>query len=643
MSNDPVVSVILPCHSETKWLTRAARSVFTQINPPKYELIVVIDKAAGDTTQAVVDLIGEAPAGVRVQPITIDTGDLGPARNVGVKMARGRFVSFIDADDAMGCTFLRTMFEHARRYDHDDFILHHRWSCMFSAASFWHYHVGSDDPCFSPKDTIQYNPASALAFGPKSVFERFPYRPANDTWGWEDWTHYTETLGAGVEHPCVDGTVFFVRMKLNESSMATRMTGKKLALRPMPLFDRRDLPDARMAVQPQQPGPDILKQALFVHHRVGEYRVMLDPGQQTRTYPRQKIFDDQAWLRDQIGQDKHVVLVHEIKPGGAEKYALDWADALAVSGEHATIIETAPGASPWLERAKSNPALKVVQWHKRNDLQGPEVPYALQRALIQCELESLFVCNSELGWSLVQEHPTALAKRVIAASFSVAPWPTGYVSCPPFYMDKQAPNVTILTDNELHAARLRDYGSSRVVVVQPRCNYRGPDKLRQSKDGRLRLLWAGRGSPEKAPHIASGVAQMMPDVDVHIWGDVQPIPHRLENLHYRGPFDSFEAIDGAYDAYLLTSLFEGMPNTALEAVAAGLPVISSNVGDVRKIAAAVFPSPTGADQVKNVTLACQAIAEFVKARDKYDHTAPRALVEEWRKAFPAAVRSLVTG
>lgn len=642
-TQDPLVSVVLPCHNETKWLVRAARSIFTQVEPPPYELIVVIDKAAGDTTAAVVDLLSEAPPGVRVQPITIDMGDLGPARNAGVQAARARFVSFLDADDLFGCRWLRQAYEHARRFDHDNFELHAQWSCMFGSASFWHRHYGQNDPEFDMKDVIQFNPVSALAFAPKALLEKHPYLPAGDVFGWEDWTHFAETAGAGVEHHCVPDSVHFIRMKLNQTSMATRMTGKKLSIPRMPLFDKRNLPDAQRAVAPPPVPPDILKQALFVHHRVGEFRVMVDPGQQTRMYPRQAIFDDQAWLRDQIGTDKHVVLAHELKPGGAEKYAIDWAQALAEQGEGVTLIETSPGLSPWLQRACANSSVKVIQWHKRKQLQGPEIPYALQRALIQCELESLFVCNSELGWTLVHENPGALAKRVIAASFSVFPLPTGYVSCPPFYLEKQSPNLTILTDNDLHADRLRSFGLERVVAIPPRCNYRGASKVRQTgKDGRLRLLWAGRGTAEKVPDMAVAIAASMPDVDIHVWGDVPQIPHRLGNLHYRGPFDSFDAIDGAYDAYLLTSLFEGMPNTALEAVAAGLPIISSNVGDIRKIAAAVFPAPTGGDHAKNVALACQAIAEFVRVRDKYDHAAPTALVEAWRTAFPVSVKSLAT-
>lgn len=639
MSKDPVISVILPCHSETKWLVRAARSVFMQISPPPYELIIVIDKAASDTTAAVVELLAEAPAGVRVQPITVDAGDLGTSRNFGVAAARGRFVSFLDSDDLIGCTFLRDMFEAARRYDHDNFVLHPRFSCMFGASNFWHYHVGSDEPSFSAKDMVQYNPWSALAFAPRELLLKTPYFKAGDIWGYEDWVWNTTTYGNGAIHQCVDGAVQFIRMKLNESSLAARMTVKKLSIPRMPLFDRRNLLDAQHEPIITMPPPEIHKQAMFVHHKVGEYRVNLNQEMPIRAYPRQVIFDDQAWLCDQIGESKHVILVHELKPGGAEKYAIDWAEALQQKGLAPVIIETAPGASPWQERASS--VAKVIRWHKRRSLQPPEVAYAIQRAMIQCELESLFVCNSELGWALIHENPAALAKRVIAASFSVFPL-NGYTSCPPFYMERQPDNVSVLTDNDFHAEKLRGYGTQRVVTVPPRCNYRGVSKLRQTKDDRLRLLWAGRGSQEKAPHLPVFIAATMPEVDVHIWGEVQPIINALPNVHYRGAFDGFESIDGAYDAYLLTSQFEGMPNTALEAVAAGLPVIASNVGDVRKIAAAVFPAPTGPDQQKNTEVACKAIAGFVAARDKYDHAGATALVDGWRDSFADSVAKLVS-
>ena len=378
MSVDPVITAIVTAHNETAWLTRAIRSLVMQVDAPPYEIVVVCDRISDDTAAAIVTAINEAPPGLRIQPVTVNNGDLGESRNAGVKMARGRFICFTDGDDIAGCTWLRQAFEYARRFDNDDFVLHHQHSLMFGAANFFHRHFGSGDPEFSPKDLIQYNAASALAFAPKSLFERFPYRKMDGWAAWEDWHHYCDTLGAGIEHHCVPDSIFMIRMKLNESSLAARMTVRKGALGYMPLFDKRNLPEAEREPMIGYPPPSVMKQIQFAHHRVGEFRIQVDPGIQVRSYPRQVIWDDQAFLRDAVGNAKHVVLVHELRHGGAEKYALDWCAAMKENGEEVVLIETAPGASPWLARAEK--VCKVVRWYKRRPMEPQQVAYEIGRA-----------------------------------------------------------------------------------------------------------------------------------------------------------------------------------------------------------------------------------------------------------------------
>lgn len=635
--SDPQISVVIPVHNEEHWAIRAMRSVFTQVEAPAYEIVIVIDKAAQNSTDAICAAFKEAPEGVRCQPVTIDAGSLGAARNEGVRTARGRFISFLDADDLFSATWLKDAFNAIRGYDHDNIVIHHEWSVMFGAQNFLHRHFSSTDPSFDTRDMIQFNPWSALLFAHKSLFERYPYT-TRDTY--EDWDINARMLGDGVEFNCPPDTCKFIRMKLNQQSLAARLTVKKSWLAKMPLFDKRQglkLAECEPAFAP--PTHAIMQQALYAHHQAGEFRVTIDPQPQIRTYPRQVIWDDQSWLRDNVGTDKHVVLVQELRPGGAEKYAIDWANALADAGEPVTIIETAPGESKWLDRAKNKPGVKVLQWFARRQMQPQERAYALQRAMTQCELESLLVCNSEIGWALVHENAEPIAKRVIAASFSTFHL-RGFSSCPPYHLTQHTKNLTIVTDNERHAARMRRYGvPAPIEVIPPRVSYGGRNMRRQTFDtDRLRLLWAGRGSFEKWPQTPASVAASMPNVDVHIWGDVQPMPHLLPNLKYRGPFESFDKIDGTYDAYLLTSETEGMPNTALEAAMAGLPIISTDVGDMKKIASHVYPAPVAAQAQHHVKNAVEAISAWGLRKNRVDAA---DTVQAWANAFAPAVLKLV--
>lgn len=91
-SADPVVSVILPVRNGARFLAEAAESVLAQTHPA-IEL-VVIDDGSTDATAAIASGLGPR---VRCG----STPRLGPAaaRNAGLEMASGEFVTFIDADD----------------------------------------------------------------------------------------------------------------------------------------------------------------------------------------------------------------------------------------------------------------------------------------------------------------------------------------------------------------------------------------------------------------------------------------------------------------------------------------------------------------------------------------------------------------
>ncbi len=227
-------------------------------------------------------------------------------------MARGQYVALLDLDDLFGCRWLRMAYEYARTMPHENFVLHPEYNIFFGAQNFLHRHIGDDDPTFDARGMAQFNAWSALAFAPKSLFERFPYRRAENGLGYEDFMFNTETLGAGINHRVVPASVHYVRMKLDSTSMAARYVQKNLVIPRMALYDRRDLPDvapASAAIRRELPG-EVMQQTIFVHRDVGERQVLITQEMQIRQYPPSSIWSDQAWLRDQIGTDaKHVVLI----------------------------------------------------------------------------------------------------------------------------------------------------------------------------------------------------------------------------------------------------------------------------------------------------------------------------------------------
>jgi teichuronic acid biosynthesis glycosyltransferase TuaG len=93
-----LVCVVIPCHRAGKYLSQAIDSVFAQESRVESLEVVVVDNHSPDDETKDVLAFWRRDGRVR---IVENPEDLGPAagRNVGIGVARGRWVAFLDADD----------------------------------------------------------------------------------------------------------------------------------------------------------------------------------------------------------------------------------------------------------------------------------------------------------------------------------------------------------------------------------------------------------------------------------------------------------------------------------------------------------------------------------------------------------------
>lgn len=93
----PFVSVIIPVYNAEKYLRECLDSVVDQ-SLREIEIICVDDGSTDGSPAILAEYAARDP---RVRVITQENAGVGPARNAGIRAARGEFVAFIDPDDLL--------------------------------------------------------------------------------------------------------------------------------------------------------------------------------------------------------------------------------------------------------------------------------------------------------------------------------------------------------------------------------------------------------------------------------------------------------------------------------------------------------------------------------------------------------------
>lgn len=96
-ADDILVSVVIPLYNKQRTLQRAIDSIQAQQTPLALEIIVVDD---GSTDASWATLMACVGADTRFRCVQQPNAGPGAARNAGARIARGRYLAFLDADDA---------------------------------------------------------------------------------------------------------------------------------------------------------------------------------------------------------------------------------------------------------------------------------------------------------------------------------------------------------------------------------------------------------------------------------------------------------------------------------------------------------------------------------------------------------------
>lgn len=111
----PQISVIVPVYKVEKYLKRCIDSILSQ-SFSDFELILV-DDGSPDKCSTICDNYMEIDKRVRV--IHKDNGGVSQARNVGLDIAEGKYVTFCDSDDYWASDWLESLYVAINDYDVD--------------------------------------------------------------------------------------------------------------------------------------------------------------------------------------------------------------------------------------------------------------------------------------------------------------------------------------------------------------------------------------------------------------------------------------------------------------------------------------------------------------------------------------------
>lgn len=157
------------------------------------------------------------PAMSRWFSVALDERDLGLARNALAKLANGRWLAFLDADDLFSENWLVEGARMLARAEAggEKVILHPEVNVFFDGMNSALGNIAGDSALSTPYYWYVANYYDSLAIAPQEAFSEAPYvgRDRERGFGYEDWRWNLDTIAAGWQHAVVKDTIIFKRRR----------------------------------------------------------------------------------------------------------------------------------------------------------------------------------------------------------------------------------------------------------------------------------------------------------------------------------------------------------------------------------------------------------------------------------------------
>jgi glycosyltransferase involved in cell wall biosynthesis len=135
-SADRMLSIVVPVYNVSQYLADCLKSILSQTFQD-YEVILVDD---GSTDDSGIQCDAFAASDERVLVIHQQNQGLSAARNAGIRLAKGKYICFIDSDDEYGTTtVLEDNLKILKKYPDADFLQFPHAHCQDGAETVWYF------------------------------------------------------------------------------------------------------------------------------------------------------------------------------------------------------------------------------------------------------------------------------------------------------------------------------------------------------------------------------------------------------------------------------------------------------------------------------------------------------------------------
>lgn len=634
------ISLILNLHNEASFLRRTMMSIeeavrFTSHYGLTTEVIAVLDNP-DELTKAWIENYNFDEVFDGHQITIVDNGSLGLSRNSGIELARGEYIATCDADDLISYNMFLELYLTAKSRGRHAIAM---TQYLFAFGNSHHFVEYFGNNKVSKLGFFSYHPYISRIFAHKSLFKKLHYKDVGLKTGfaYEDWHFNCEALTLGYEFVIAKNTVFFYRQR--QGSLLKSANAATVKCIPASNYFDPDkfqaccaydygqfVDDEVPVVSPQGIRDRFLQNPLCLELTFAANKI--DPAVDIGLLETAFVFSNcdgdlgvgAAYFRcikPLVGRKfTDVIILPYLSTGGAEKYILDILDGLSELDPSRTFLVLSGqkfDQHEWVERLPEGSVFLdlYAECEGCTDINSSidDITFRLIQSV--AAIAYVHLKSSAYGVRFAEKYFSRLPSNKFVyyrfsdprLEYNGLDFERGFSF--QFMSEVGCQFDIILTDNKSIANKDRalfDTVADRIHCLYAKCPIvTGPKKSKNNSRRKQKLLWASRLDNEKRVDLllklATKLSKEFPSLSISVYGssvinkfDTKQFS-KIKNIEYKGAYSGFDTIPHQnYDAFIYTTLFDGMPNVVLEALSAGLPVIAPDVGGIRE---AVIDGETG--------------------------------------------------